>query len=165
MYYGPLLIVSQFGFDIFTSNAILGLADILTYYPLMLMIDKMKRRQACMIQLGVASLICGILIFVVAPEDCDNCITIYVQLALIFIFRFLISMEYAIICIYQVELYPTRIRNIAVGMHAAFGAISSTAAPLIMGVLTRGGINHFILFTAAGIIATGAMSFCPETYG
>jgi MFS family permease len=165
MYYGPVLIVSQFGFDIYTSNVILNVADLLTYYPLMLMIDKIKRRKACMIQLGGGSIICGILIFLVAPDDCDKCATIYVQLALIFVFRFLISMEFAIIGIYQAELFPTRIRNIAVGALNVFGTVSSTAAPTIMGVFTRGGINHFILFTVIGIIATGAMSFCPETFG
>lgn len=70
LYYGPTLIVSQFGFDIYTSNTILNVADLLTYYPLMLMIDKIQRKKACMIQFGFASIIAGILIFLVIPDDC-----------------------------------------------------------------------------------------------
>lgn len=101
LYYGPTLIIAQFGFDIYTSNTILNIADITTYYPLMLMIDKIRRRKAIMIQLTGAFIISGILIFLVAPEDCDGCYIIYIQLALIFVFRFLVSMEFAIVGIYQ----------------------------------------------------------------
>ena len=67
MYYGPSLVVSQFGFDIYTSSTILNVADLLTYYPLMLIINKIRRRRTCMIQFGVATVVCGILIFLVAP--------------------------------------------------------------------------------------------------
>ena len=165
LYYGPTLIIAQFGFDIYTSNTILNVADLATYYPLMIIIDKIKRKKTIMIQLTGGFIICAILIFLVAPEDCDNCYVIYIQLVLIFIFRFLISMEFAIIGIYQAELYPTRVRNISVGILNMFGTIASTLAPIIMGVFTRGGINHFILFTVLCVISFGAASFCPETLG
>ena len=101
MYYGPSLIIAQFGFDIYTSNTILNIADLATYYPLMVIIDKIMRRKACMIQFSGAFVISGILIFLVTPEDCDGCYIVYIQLFLIFIFRFLISMVFAIIGIYQ----------------------------------------------------------------
>ena len=161
MYYGPTLIIAQFGFDIYTSNTILNVADLATYYPLMLIIDKIKRRKTIMIQFTGAFIICAILIFLVAPEDCDGCYVIYIQLALIFVFRFLTSMIFAIIGIYQAELYPTRVRNISVGVLNMFGTVASTLSPIIMGIFTRGGINHFILFTVLGVISAGAASFCP----
>jgi sugar phosphate permease len=119
-----------------------------------------------MIQFSLASVISGILIFLTKPADCNNsCSIIYVQLVLIFIFRFLISMEFALVNIYQTELYPIRVRNIAVGVLGVFGTISSTVAPLLMGVLTRSNINHFILFAAMGVLATGSFTFAPETLG
>ena len=46
-----------------------------------------------------------------------------------------------------------------------FGTVASTLAPLVMGLFTRNGINHFILFTMLGVISVGAASFCPETFG
>ncbi len=67
VYYGPVLIVDQFGFDIYTSNTILNLADLLTYYPLMVLIPKLPRRKACMVQFGTASVIAGIMIFLTKP--------------------------------------------------------------------------------------------------
>ena len=137
MYYGPTLIVSQFGFDIYTSTVVLNVADLLTYYPLMLIVDKIRRKKALIIQFLVATVISGIMIFLVKPEDCDSCVILYVQLVLIFIFRFAISMEFALMNVYQTELYPTRIRNIAGGVLGVFGTIASTTSPLIMGAITR----------------------------
>lgn len=40
MYYSPFLIIDQFGFDIYTSSTLLNVADLLTYVPLALMINK-----------------------------------------------------------------------------------------------------------------------------
>lgn len=93
MYYGPILIVGQIGFDIYTTNLVLNMSDLLTYYPLYLIIDKIKRKKTSIILLAVAAAISVILIFVVVPSDCNGiCSTIIVQLAMVFVFRFCISM-------------------------------------------------------------------------
>ena len=86
---------------------------------------------------GVATVISGVMIFLVKPDDCDACTILYIQLVLIFIFRFAISMEFALMNVYQAELYPIRIRNIAGGVLGVFGTIASTTNPLIMGAITR----------------------------
>lgn len=137
LYYGPILIVGQIGFNIYTSTAILNVADLLTYYPLMLIVNKIRRKKSLIILFGIATVISGIMIFLVKPADCDNCSILYIQLVLIFMFRFSISMEFALMNVYQIELYPTRIRNIAGGVLGVFGTIASTTNPLIMGAITR----------------------------
>ena len=63
--------------------------------------------------------------------------------------------------VYQTELYPTRIRNIASGVLGVFGTIASTTSPLIMGSLTRAEINPFTLFTVMGLLAIGAYTVSP----
>ncbi len=65
MYYGPLLIVDSIGFDAYSSNVILNTADILTYYPLMLIVDKIHRKKSCVIMFGGATIISIIMIFLV----------------------------------------------------------------------------------------------------
>jgi len=165
MYYGPSLIVSQFGFDVYTSTVVLNVADLLTYYPLMLMVDKIRRKKSLIIMFSVATVIAGVMIFLVKPSDCDACPIVFVQLALIFIFRFAISMEFALMNVYQTELYPTRIRNISGGVLGVFGTVASTTSPLIMGAVTRAKINPFIVFTIMGLLAIAAYSFSPETFG
>jgi hypothetical protein len=64
MYYGPTLIVNQFGFDMYTSETVLNVSDILTYYPLMVIIDKVRRRNCAMTLFGTATVIGFALTFV-----------------------------------------------------------------------------------------------------
>jgi len=93
MYFGPILIVGQIGFDIYTTNVVLNASDLLTYYPLFLMIDKIRRKKAGIILMSISSFISGVLIFVVPPTDCNGtCSVVIVQLVLVFVFRFSISM-------------------------------------------------------------------------
>lgn len=92
LYYGPTLIIDQFGFDIYTSETVLNIADVMCYYPLMLIINKVKRPQTASLLFAVATLMSFILTFVTKPDKCDGCATVYFQLALVFIFRFAISM-------------------------------------------------------------------------
>jgi hypothetical protein len=125
------------------------------------MVDKIRRKKSLIILFGVATVISGVMIFLVKPQDCENCVILYIQLVLIFIFRFAISMEFALMNVYQNELYPIRIRIIATGVLGVFGTIASTTNPIIMGVITRSGINHFILFTIMGFLAIGAYSVSP----
>jgi OCT family organic cation transporter-like MFS transporter 13 len=164
IYYGPTLIIGQFGFDIYTSNLVLNTADILTYYPLMLIIDKIRRRRICMLLFFIATVISAALIFLVKPQDCDNCSIIYIQLALVFVFRFCISMEFTVMLVYQSEIYPTRVRNIGNGLLGVFGTTTSTLSPIVMGLFTRAELNPFILFTCLGILAIGCYLVSPETF-
>jgi hypothetical protein len=93
MYYGTIFIVGQIGFDIYTTNTALNLSDLLVYYPLFLIIDKVRRKVTGIILLCTASALSGVLIFVVAPSDCNGtCPEIIVQLVLVFFYRYCISM-------------------------------------------------------------------------
>jgi hypothetical protein len=92
LYYGPILIIDQFGFDIYTSQTVLNIADVLCYYPLMRIINKIKRPQTASLLFAIATLMSFILTFVTKPDKCDGCAIVYIQLALVFIFRFAIAM-------------------------------------------------------------------------
>ena len=161
LYYGPTLIIDQFGFDIYTSQTVLNIADLFCYYPLMVMIDKVRRRRSSGILFTIATFMSVILSFITKPDNCDGCSIAYIQLALIFVFRFAISMIFGLLFIYCAEVYPTRVRNISSGMFAVFGGLASTVSPIIMGELTRANINHFILFSILGLLAIGCCIFCP----
>ena len=90
-----------------------------------------------MILFLIATVLSGVLIFLTKPQNCDNCATIFIQLALVFVFRFCISMQFTLMLVYQSEIYPTRVRNIAGGVLGVFGTVCSTASPILMGLLTR----------------------------
>jgi hypothetical protein len=46
-------------------------------------------------------------------------------------------MEFALMGIYQAELYPIRVRNISNGVLSVFGTVASTLSPIVMGAFTR----------------------------
>jgi hypothetical protein len=100
MYYGPTLIISQFGFDMYTSQTALNISDLLTYYPMMVLIDKVYRRKCGMIQFGIATIIAFALTFINKPIGCDMCSIAFIQLGLVFIFRFVMSMEFNLLLVY-----------------------------------------------------------------
>ena len=137
MYYGPTLIISRFGFDIYTSQTALNIADILNYFPMMVLIDKVYRRKCGMIQFGIATIISFALTFINKPIGCKTCVTAFIQLGLVFIFRFVMSMAFTLLLVYQMEVYPTRVRNTAIGVLAIFGNIPTIFGPIIMGTFTR----------------------------
>lgn len=161
LYYGPTLIIDQFGFDIYTSQTVLNIADLFCYYPLMVMVDKVKRRRTISLLFSIATFMSIILSFITKPDNCDGCSIAYIQLALIFVFRFSISMMFGLLFIYITEVYPIRVRNIGSGVFVTFGGLASAVNPIIMGELTRANINHFILFSILGLFAVGCCIFCP----
>jgi hypothetical protein len=73
MYYGPVLIVDSIGFDIYTSNVMINLADLASYLPSYFFIEKQPRRFMGVMLFGVATIMAGLLVFIVKPDDCDGC--------------------------------------------------------------------------------------------
>lgn len=49
--------------------------------------------------------------------------------------KFLISMTFAIAYLYTAELFPTKVRNVAVGTASTFARIGSMSAPYIVDLL------------------------------
>lgn len=49
--------------------------------------------------------------------------------------KFLISMAFAIAYLYTAELFPTNVRNVAVGAASTFARIGSMSAPYIVDLL------------------------------
>ena len=61
--------------------------------------------------------------------------------------KFLISMTFAIAYLYTAELFPTPVRNVAVGAASTFARIGSMSAPYIVDLLVS--ILSFGLFKAS----------------
>merc|ERR1711860_177747 len=78
--------------------------------------------------------------------------------------KFLISMTFAIAYLYTAELFPTKVRNLAVGLASTFARIGSISAPYIVDLLgsVHAGIPVVIFgafSTSAGLLAL----MLPET--
>ena len=55
--------------------------------------------------------------------------------------KFLISMTFAIAYLYTAELFPTKVRNLAVGLASTFARIGSISAPYIVDLLVSSKSN------------------------
>jgi OCT family organic cation transporter-like MFS transporter 4/5 len=78
--------------------------------------------------------------------------------------KFLISMTFAIAYLYTAELFPTKVRNLAVGLASTFARIGSISAPYIVDLL--GSIHAGIPVVIFGLcsFAAGITSLMlPET--
>ena len=56
--------------------------------------------------------------------------------------KFLISMTFAIAYLYTAELFPTSVRNVAVGAASTFARIGSMSAPYIVDLLVSNDFFH-----------------------
>jgi len=78
--------------------------------------------------------------------------------------KFLISMTFAIAYLYTAELFPTKVRNLAVGLASTFARIGSISAPYIVDLL--GSVHAGIPVVIFGICSTSAgllSLLLPET--
>jgi MFS family permease len=60
---------------------------------------------------------------------------IWLPVTVAMIGKFLISMTFAIAYLYTAELFPTKVRNVAVGTASTFARIGSISAPYIVDIL------------------------------
>lgn len=62
---------------------------------------------------------------------------IWPAVAVAMVGKFLISMTFAIAYLYTAELFPTNVRNVAVGTASTFARVGSISAPYIVDLLVR----------------------------
>ena len=62
---------------------------------------------------------------------------VWLPVTIAMIGKFLISMTFAIAYLYTAELFPTKVRNVAVGAASTFARIGSMSAPYIVDLLVR----------------------------
>jgi hypothetical protein len=71
MYYGPSLIIDDIGFNIYISNIMVNMSEMVTYVPSYLLIEKIERKKMGIIMFGIASLCALLMTFIKKPEDQD----------------------------------------------------------------------------------------------
>lgn len=113
------------------------------------MISRVKRKTAaylCFITTFICSMI---LIFLwdqgekVEQPEIRNSIGV---LALIFLFRFAITIEYVYFYVYFNELYPTQVRVLGTSFVTMLGGTMVTVAPIIIGSCMSKGFPIMIIF-------------------
>lgn len=105
-----------------------GLIDVVGYSSSILVLSYLGRKWGCFSYYTLAA-VCMLIILLV-PQDQKT-----IVMAIAMIGRIGVSAVYVIIEIYTTELFPTEVRNSAIGVSSMFGHIGSTMAPFVVDFL------------------------------
>ena len=162
VYYGLSFNSKNIGGDIYISMFINGLAEAvacLAIIPALARLGRVKIYTGTFILSGAACLAVAVILWV-APAN--SYLGLIISLAMTG--KFFISGTFALAYLYTAELFPTPVRNVAVGGASTFARIGSMSAPYIVDILGRlnAGIPT-VIFGAASIIAGLLSLLLPET--
>jgi hypothetical protein len=130
MYYGPLMLMERYNLNVFVSAVVLTMSDIFVYPIIYFFVEKMQRKLWGKMLFALAT-ICGVGLFFVTRLEGN--FWKFMQMVLIFVFRFAISFYFVLFSIYSTELFPAQIKGVAIGFASALGTVASTTSPVIFG--------------------------------
>lgn len=162
VYYGLSLNSKNIGGDIYLSMFISGMAEVLAclaIIPALARFGRVKIYSGGFILGGICCLTVAVILFVV-PKD--TLVGLVITIAMTG--KFLISGTFALSYLYTAELFPTPVRNVAVGGASTFARVGSASAPYIVDILGRisAGIPA-VIFGAFSVIAGLLALLLPET--
>merc|ERR1711981_69164 len=162
VYYGLSFNTKNLGGNRYLSSFVSGFVEVpavVVIIPALATIGRVKCYCGTFISGGVCCGLVAILSF--ALEKGSH---VWAPVTIAMIGKFLISMTFAIAYLYTAELFPTSVRNVAVGAASTFARVGSMSAPYIVDLL--GAIHAGIPAIIFGIVATmaGLLSLMlPET--
>ena len=162
VYYGLSFNSKNIGGDMYVSMFISGMAEVLAclaIIPALARFGRVKIYSGTFIAGGVACL-CVALILWTTPKNS----TVWLVIIIAMTGKFLISGTFALAYLYTAELFPTPVRNVAVGGASTFARIGSMSAPYIVDILgsMSAGIPALI-FGVFSVLAGGLSMMLPET--
>ena len=126
LYYAPLMLINEFGFDFYINGVIINLSELVTYIFSYFAIPTMRRKRMNLTTSSI-SLVCSlILIFIhtkqICTGDCWN-FKVILELIIIFVLRFCASLQYQLLFVYITELYPAQVSSLALGINCRSGCV------------------------------------------
>lgn len=167
VYYGLNLNVGNLGTNLYVSVFLNGIAELPAYSLTAMMVDKFERRAMLiflMLLSGVSCLLASLTSVVVEivgsnPKE----VVSGVKLACSLVGIFGAAGMYNLVYVYTCELFPTVVRNAALGLASQAGKIGAIVAPL---VLVTGNVNPalpFFIIAVSGAVG-GVLAFMlPRT--
>merc|ERR1719438_14332 len=162
VYYGLSFNTKNLGGNRYLSSFVSGFVEVpavVVIIPALATIGRVKCYSGTFISGGICCGLVAIMSF--ALEKGSH---IWAPVTIAMIGKFLISMTFAIAYLYTAELFPTKVRNLAVGLASTFARIGSISAPYIVDLL--GSINAGIPVVIFGAFSTSAgllALMLPET--
>eukprot|EP00253_Pinus_taeda_P027367 PITA_27367 len=176
VYYGLNLNVGNLGTNLYLSVFLNGIAELPAYSLTAIMVDKFERRAMLIFLMLLSGLSCllasstSVLVEILGSNPMENRgtgvsrkVVSGVKLACSLVGIFGAAGMYNLVYVYTCELFPTVVRNAALGLASQTGKIGAIVAPL---VLVTGNVNSALPFFIIGIsgIVGGVLAFMlPRT--
>merc|ERR1719402_1757467 len=162
VYYGLSFNTKNIGADIYVSNFISGFVECVAcvvIIPALSRFGRVKIYSGTFLAGGLACVLVAVILWVTAK---GSMVALVVTLAMIG--KFLIAGTFALAYLYTAELFPTPVRNVAVGGASTFARIGSMSAPYIVDILGKvsPGIPA-VIFGISAVLAGLAATLLPET--
>lgn len=162
VYYGLSFNTKNLGGNRYVSSFVSGFVEVpavVVIIPLLAILGRVKCYCGSFLGGGIC---CGLVAIITFATNKGEMVWLPVTVAMIG--KFLISMTFAIAYLYTAELFPTKVRNVAVGTASTFARIGSISAPYIVDLL--GSIHAaipVIIFGICSVVAGLLALMLPET--
>jgi len=162
VYYGLSFNTKNIGGDIYVSNFISGFAEVVAcvvIIPALSRYGRVKIYSGTFILGGVACIAVALVLWTTKKGS-----LVWLVISLAMTGKFLIAGTFALAYLYTAELFPTPVRNVAVGGASTFARIGSMSAPYIVDILGKvsPGIPA-VIFGISSVLAGLAATLLPET--
>lgn len=153
VYYGLSLSTGNLEGNPYFMLFVMGLIEQPSYVITVYLMDKLGRRSLTAVEMMVGGVCC-----IIAAVSAG-----VVSVSFVFAGKFLIASSFAIIYNYSAELFPTVIRNSAMGLGAMCARTSGALTPLITLLDSFDPKMPSIIFAVISIISGFFVMFLPET--
>jgi len=162
VYYGLSFNTKNIGGDIYVSNFISGFAEVVACVLIIPALAKFGRVKCYSGTFLLGGFACVAVAIVLWAAEKGSLVWLIITLAMTG--KFLIAGTFALAYLYTAELFPTPVRNVAVGGASTFARIGSMSAPYIVDILGRysAGVPSLIFGVSASLAGFFAMAL-PET--
>ncbi|XP_037094065.1 organic cation transporter protein-like [Pollicipes pollicipes] len=160
VYFGLAMNATNLGGNVYVNFVLVQIVDWPSLFFCILLLDPWGRKLCTSVSFflsGAGSIASGL---VAGGEGME---TLTVGLALVG--KFGAAATFAIVFVYGAELFPTDVRNSAIGMSSASGRIGSILAPFIASLGTESQVLPMSIFGVLSLIAGLVTLLLPETYG
>ncbi|XP_033625385.1 organic cation transporter protein-like isoform X1 [Asterias rubens] len=154
VYYGLSLSTSDLGVDDYVAAFISGAVELPAYLSSWFTIQRWGRRLPLALYLATGGVACLTTIFIEPGVA---------RAAVAMLGKFAISGSFNVIYIYSVELYPTPVRSMGMGMSSMFARISGIIAPVILILGNFWKPLPLIVFGGCSLLAGVLALLLPET--
>nr|XP_033787616.1 solute carrier family 22 member 13-like [Geotrypetes seraphini] len=157
VYYGLSLNVGSFGLDIYLTQLVFGVVEVLARVEAIFILGRYSRKKcqaACLLLSGIACLA-----ITVIPKDLPVVTTVLAVIG-----KLSIACSFSISYVYTAELFPTVVRQNGVGLSSVSARFSGIIAPLVSLLRVYHSAIPMAIYGSSPVVAAALCFLLPETY-